>query len=100
MMEIQKMSKMYLTIDSDILSGDTEDMRIYKECISALQPADRVIFLMYADSGSLRKVGDELGVSHTTIYKQIKKIRRDIYKYAIENYPNNNVVKMLEKCCM
>lgn len=100
MMDVQKMNKAYLTINKDILSGDSEEVMIYKECVLSLPPADQIIFLMYAEYGSLRRVGDELGVSHTTIYKQIKQIRRDIYNYALMKYPNNNVTKMLEKCCM
>lgn len=99
MMDVQKMIKQYQP-NIDIFSGDTEDMIILKNAVLSLPLADQIIFLMYAECGSLRKVGDELGVSHTTIYKQIKQIRRDIYNYALMKYPNNNVTKMLEKCCM
>lgn len=62
----------------DIFSDDDEQMLAIKEAIQNLSDADRIIFILYCESGSLRDVGKMLGVSHTTIYKTIKQIKKKI----------------------
>lgn len=83
--------------DYDIMSDDDEEMRIIKESIMNLPTANRIIFLLYSELASYRKVAKKLGVSHTIIYKQIKSIREDIRQWIMLHYPmNNELIKRLE----
>lgn len=83
--------------DYDIMSDDDEEMRILKESIMNLPTANRIIFLLYSELASYRKVAKKLGVSHTIIYKQIKSIREDIREWIVLHYPmNNELIKRLE----
>lgn len=83
--------------DNDIMSDDDEEMRILKESIMNLPTANRIIFLLYSELASYRKVAKKLGVSHTIIYKQIKSIREDIREWIVLHYPmNNELIKRLE----
>lgn len=91
-MDVQKMIKQYQP-NIDIFSGDTEDMIILKNAVLSLPPADKIIFLLYAETGSLRKVGVILGVSHTICYREIKRIRAMIYEWIDNHYPNNKELK-------
>jgi predicted DNA-binding protein YlxM (UPF0122 family) len=80
----------------DIFDDDVDDaIEIYKESVMALPAAERIIFLMYCEKQSLREVAKELGVSHTIIFKEVKKIRGMIKDYVLTNYPNNNEVKRI-----
>ena len=40
-----------------------------------LKETDKIVMILYAEYGSLRKVGSILGFSHSTIDKYIKEIR-------------------------
>lgn len=62
----------------DIFSEDDEMMTAIKQAVQNLSDADRIIFILYCESGSLREVGKMLGVSHTTVYKTIKQIKKQI----------------------
>lgn len=74
----------------DIFSDDSDDIGVLKESVMNLPAANRIIFLLYSEMASYRKVAKKLGVSHTIIYKQIKKIREDIKEWIVLHYPNNN----------
>lgn len=74
---------------ANIFDDDSDEIRILKECIMNLPPADRIIFLLYTELGSLREVGKKIGVSHTIVYKQIKQIRLSMWEWVCEHYPNN-----------
>ena len=91
MMDIQMMIKEYEPPVEDIWTEEDEEIIMLKKAVQSLSPADRIIFLMYAEYGSLRQVGKELGVSHTTIYKQINLIKSQIREWCNNNYPNNNM---------
>lgn len=65
--------------DYSIWSEDDELMTKLKTAVQRLPDADRIIFILYCESGSLREVGKKLGVSHTTVYKEIKKIKKRIF---------------------
>lgn len=43
-----------------------------------LTPADRTIIILYAELGSYRKLGALLGMSHTTVRKEVLRIRNII----------------------
>lgn len=77
----------------DIFNDEEEDITMLKEAVENLKPADKIIFLLYCEYGSLREVGKELGVSHTTIYKQINIIKDQIREWCKIHYPNNIIFK-------
>lgn len=94
MMDIQMMIKEYEPPTEDIWTEEDEEMIMVKKAVQSLSPADRIIFLLYAEYGSLRRVGKELGVSHTTIYKQINLIKSQIREWCNNNYPNNKMFQL------
>lgn len=78
------------------IDGDDEYVMIYKEGVMALPPADRIIFLLYCELASYRKVGSILGISHTIVYQQVKAIRAKLKQWVKDNYPNNSVNSLLQ----
>lgn len=99
MMEIniKEIIEEYEPDNNNIWSESSEDIRILKESIMNLPSANRIIFLLYSELASYRKVAKKLGVSHTIIYKQIKSIREDIRDWIMLHYPmNNELIKRLE----
>ena len=93
-MDIQMMIKDYEPPVEDIWTEEDEEIIMLKKAVASLSPADRIIFLLYAEYGSLRQVGKELGVSHTTIYKQINLIKSQIREWCNNNYPNNKMFQL------
>lgn len=76
--------------DYSIWREDNDDMLLLKEALANIDDADRIIFVLYCEWGSLRKVGKKLGVSHSIIYKNISRIKRQIYDYIKANCNNSN----------
>lgn len=77
-------------MDTSIFSDEDETIRYIKRALLLLKdskPSDYIIFMMYVEDGSLRKVGRRLGVSHTIVYKLIKQIRIDL----------NNIIEKLKR---
>ena len=69
-------------INNDIFNEEEEITTQLKEIIwnnEIIDEVDRRIILMYADLGSLRKLGKELSVSGSAIHQRIKQIRKKIY---------------------
>jgi DNA-directed RNA polymerase specialized sigma subunit len=64
--------------DHSIFTDDDDMMINIKEAVQRLSDADRIIFILYCETGSLREVGKVLGVSHTTVFKAIKDIKQRI----------------------
>ena len=64
--------------DNSIWSEDNELIDKIKRAVQNLDDADRIIFILYCETGSLREVGKKLGVSHSTVYKEIKRIKQQI----------------------
>lgn len=64
--------------DHSIFTDDDDMMINIKEAVQRLSDADRIIFILYCETGSLREVGKVLGVSHTTVFKVIKDIKQRI----------------------
>ena len=59
--------------------ADTEKVRRAKWVVqNVLTPADRTIIILYAELGSYRKLGARLGLSHTTVRKEVMRIRNII----------------------
>ena len=49
-----------------------------KWALSKIPDADRIIYCLWLDLESSRKVGKILGVSHSTILKELKRIKNEI----------------------
>lgn len=60
---------------------NTDDKRAYiakKVIYEQLNEVDRTIILLYAETGSLRQLGNILGCSHSTIRPEVNRIKEDI----------------------
>lgn len=57
---------------------DDEQMFKLKEIIENLDDLDRALLILYADEGSMAKVGRKFNVSAATVYANIKRIRNII----------------------
>ena len=64
--------------DESIFTNDDWKMYKIKKALSKLSEADRIIFILYCETGSLREVGKIPGVSHTTVYTHIKELKEKI----------------------
>ena len=87
--------------DEGIWREDDDTVYWLKKAMQALEPADKVIFLLYCEFGSLRLVGKTLGVSHSIIYKNIKRIKNEMYEYIKANCTNTDcgVLDRFERDC-
>lgn len=81
--------------DESIWREYNDDMLMLKQALSSLSDADRVIFVLYCEYGSLRKVGKKLGVSHSIIYKNISRIKKEIYDYVRLYSDNEELIDRL-----
>lgn len=62
-----------------VFCEDTPKVRRAKWVVEhCLTPADRTIIILYAELGSYRKLGARLGMSHTTVRKEVLRIRNII----------------------
>ena len=84
MKESQRVSlkRIYEDYEPDALS-DTEKMYTLKEAIKSLPVGDRVMMLLYADLGSIYKVGELLHVHPTTVYSNLKRIKETLKKQCL-----------------
>ena len=64
--------------NSDIMCEDDDKVREIKYALTKLPLADRIIFCLQTDIQSVRKVGEILGVSYTTVFNEFKRIRNEI----------------------
>lgn len=88
-MDINELLEVYAPDDS-IFSEESEEIRHLKHIIfNELSEPARRILLLYAELGSLRKVGAELGVSATTAYWYIKAVRDEIKEKLSEDEHRN-----------
>lgn len=63
--------------ETDILI-DSDDAYNLKQAIQALNTSDRIIFCLYSELQSERKVADILGVSRSPIHKLLQNIKNQI----------------------
>lgn len=91
MMDVKMMIKDYEPPTEDIFCEEDNEIIMLKKAVQALEPADKIIFCMYCEYASLRKVAKSLGVSTSTVYKQIKIIKNQIKDWCNNNYPNNKM---------
>lgn len=64
-------------IEIDIFNDDDRKVALLS-AIGKLSEADRRILYLYSDTSSMRKTGEALGVSASTVYYIIKRIRNFI----------------------
>lgn len=84
--EFRKIKEDY-AFNPDIMNEEDERVSRIKEIIDTkLSLADKTIILLYADCQSYRKLGARLGLSHTTIRKDVQRIKQIILK----EYENNH----------
>lgn len=88
---IQKIENEYKP-DETIFNTDDDDITLLKQTLMSLKESDRIIMLLYAETQSLREVGKMLGVSHTIIYKEIKRIKKEMYDIFKVNCNHNDSV--------
>lgn len=68
----------------DPMVEDSQKVRLCKMALDRLPEADRIIFCLALDRQSSREVGKILGCSHSTVLKQLKKIKMDIMYNIME----------------
>ena len=69
------------------MNDEPERSNAVKEIISTkLSKVDKTIILLYVDCQSYRELGKRFGVSHTTIRKEVQRIKNIILK----EYENNH----------
>ena len=78
--ELRSIVKEY-EYDPDIMNNEDERSLAIKKAMTKLPDADRIIWCLYMELQSSRKLGVLLGgVSHSTILKEISRIREAIIK--------------------
>ena len=82
--------------DYSIWREDDDDMMNLKQAIDSLSESDRIIFVLYAEYGSLRKVGKQLGVSHSIIYKNVRRIKLQMLEWIKNNTNNEELIERME----
>jgi len=67
--------------DDSIFNEDPDRVALVKYIVNnRLNLVDRTLIILYADCQNYRELGKRLGVSHTTVFKEIRRIRRDIMR--------------------
>lgn len=66
------------TPDDDAFCPDPPKVRELKRIVAGLPEADKIMFLLYSEVGSITKLGKLLDVKRSTIYKEIRRIRTHI----------------------
>lgn len=66
-----------MKIDIDIFNDDDRKVKLLN-AIGKLTEADRRILYLYAETASMRDTGKALGVSASTVYYIVKRIRQQI----------------------
>lgn len=71
--------KQEYAFDPSIFNVDDDRVSRIKEIISSrLSVPDRTLILLYAEYQSYRKLGEQLGLSHMTVRREILRIRKII----------------------
>ena len=76
------LKNIYEDYETDALN-DTEEMYAVKKAIKSIPVGDRVMMLLYADLGSIYKVGELLHVHPTTVYSNLKRIKETLKKQCL-----------------
>lgn len=89
-LEIKKIYNDYLYTEDN---WDEENkVHFAKLALTQLSDADRIIWVLYTDLQSSRKVGKILGVSHNIVLREVHRIRAEIlehYNNILAKYKND-----------
>ena len=77
--QVQELIKEYDFDTDDVFEFDDE-LKELSAAIKKLSLPDRIIILLYAHFASQRKVGKVLGVSHSVVGQELKRIREKIFE--------------------
>ncbi|WP_295878794.1 sigma factor-like helix-turn-helix DNA-binding protein [uncultured Alistipes sp.] len=66
------------TASKGVFDEDDARVRRCKDALRRLSGVDRRLFILYAESGSVRKMSQMLGVSKSTVQNRVTEIRRKI----------------------
>jgi DNA-directed RNA polymerase specialized sigma subunit len=75
--ELKEILKEY-EYEDNVMTEDDPRVTSIKWALSQIPDADRIIYCLWLDQESSRKVGKILGVSHSTILKELKRIKNEI----------------------
>jgi len=70
--------------DDDPMCEDSQKVRLAKMALAKLNEPDRIIWCLYMDKESSREVGKILGCSHSTVLKQLQKIKMEIMYHIMD----------------
>ena len=76
--KLKEIIKEYDFNTKDIFSDYTDEQVSYFEAVKKLPLPDYIILLLYAHFQSQRKVGKIIGVSHSVVGREIRRIRQDL----------------------
>lgn len=68
------------TASKGMFDEDDARVRRCKAALRRLSDADRRLFILYAETGSVRKLSHTLGVSKSTVQNRVSEIRRKLKK--------------------
>lgn len=68
------------TASKGVFDEDDARVRRCKAALRRLSDADRRLFILYAETGSVRKLSHTLGVSKSTVQNRVSEIRRKLKK--------------------
>lgn len=72
--------------DDDIMNDEDERSLAIKEAMTKIPQADKIMFCMYLEFGSSRKLAKFLGgIHHSTALKEIKRIKNNIISIMDKN---------------
>ena len=78
--DVKAICKEYRITDDDYLTLNDEQL-LLKQAINSLSPSDYIIFCLYCELASERRLAKTLGLSRTPISKCLKDIRQKINEY-------------------
>lgn len=73
-----KKVRAYYEWSPEMLKDEGDTAQRAKHALSLLPLVDRTIMVLYAECGSLRRLGRMLGVSRMTAQKEVKRIRKEL----------------------
>lgn len=68
------------TASKGVFDEDDARVRRCKAALRRLSDSDRRLFILYADTGSVRMLSQMLGVSKSTVQNRVSEIRRELKK--------------------
>lgn len=85
--DVKTICQDYRITESDYMELDDEQLKL-KEAINSLPASDYVMFCLYTELASERKLAKMLGLSRTPISRELRRIRGIIIDYLENNGKN------------